>query len=152
MSTPDGQLQLSPAGIQMSTGRGVRSCHTSVHLRRTQLPCSWYTDKCPPLVDGLSATHIQMSTQCGHRHIIVNLLCKPKGPKICAICHIDKMDHIWYDIMGKSKFDAPGQRLPGKKRPGKKGSVTPIPLQHCFSVILTHTHILTIQSVTNDNV
>ena len=65
---------------------------------------------------------------------------------------LDKYGTICYDIMGKSKFDSPGQRLPGKKCPGKKGLVTPIPLQHCFSVILTRTHILTIQSVTNDNI
>ena len=86
----------------------VSAAATQVSTSGAQLPCSCYTDKCPPTTDGLSATHIHMPT--AHVRTYVRILLSTcyvnlKAQKICAICHIDKRVYLCYDIMGKSKFE-----------------------------------------------
>jgi hypothetical protein len=58
---------------------------------------------------------------------IVNLLCKPKGPKICAICHIDKREEMCYDIMGEN-LTRPGNVYPGRNARAKILGVRRLPL------------------------
>ena len=56
-----------------------------------------------------SSLHEHVSAPRGHRAIIVNLLCKPKGKFFLTLT-------FEYDIiiMGEN-LKTPGQRLPGKK-------------------------------------